>query len=198
MLAYTFLIIVGLMAVSYRIRNIPEEFSMTRELAVIKIIMIFQVFVYIFIVMIIYEKKTFDYKNAILDDLGDNPILSHSNYLYIISAFHFLIMIESGVLILRQTYKPNDIVPFPISMNVITSFQQAIVMPLPTNHFYMYLEDLPNYEEALIIFGLHADISIYNKMVEEMDEPESFEAAKQKAVEIFEDYITENCQFRVD
>ena len=198
MLAYTFLIIVGLMAVSYRIRNIPEEFSMTRELAVIKIIMIFQVFVYIFIVMIIYEKKTFDYKNAILDDLGDNPILSHSNYLYIISAFHFLIMIESGVLILRQTYKPNDIVPFPISMNVITSFQQAIVMPLPTNHFYMYLEDLPNYEEALIIFGLHADISIYNKMVEEMDEPESFDAAKQKAVEIFEDYITENCQFRVD
>ena len=106
-------------------------------------------------------------------------------------------MIESGVIILKQTYKPNEIIPFPISMNVINSFQQAILMPLPTNHFYMYLEDLHNYEEALIIFGLHADISIYNRMVEEIDDG-NYETCKQKAIEIFEDYITEDCNYRVD
>lgn len=43
-------------------------------------------------------------------------------------------------------------------------------MPLPANHFYMYLESLPNYEESLIVFGLFGDISIYNKMVEDAED----------------------------
>lgn len=66
-------------------------------------------------------------------------------------------------------------------------------MPLPTNHFYMYLENLPNFEEALIVFGLHADISIYNKMVEEAEEESKLEVCRIKAIEIFEDYIIEDC-----
>ena len=81
-----------------------------------------------------------------------------------------MILFETGLRILYQTYKPNNIVPFPISSDVINSFQQAILMPLPTNHFYFYLENLPNFEEALIVFGLHADISIYNKMVEDAED----------------------------
>lgn len=71
-------------------------------------------------------------------------------------------------------------------------------MPLPTNHFYSYLENLPNYEEGLIVFGLHADIIMYNKLVEDAEEEDDLEACRHKAIEIFEDYIIEDCQFRVD
>ena len=71
-------------------------------------------------------------------------------------------------------------------------------MPLPTNHFYMHLEQLPNFEESLIVFGLHADISIYNKMVEDAEEESDLEDCRIKAIEIFEDYIVEDCQYRVD
>lgn len=71
-------------------------------------------------------------------------------------------------------------------------------MPLPANHFYMYLESLPNYEESLIVFGLFGDISIYNKMVEDAEDESQLEACRIKAIEIFEDYIIEDCQYRVD
>ena len=73
-------------------------------------------------------------------------------------------------------------------------------MPLPTNHFYLWLESLPLYEEGLVIFGLHTDISLYNKMVEEAAEgtEEDHEQCRLHAIEIFEDYIVENCRFKVE
>lgn len=40
MLTYTFLFVVGFLIVSYKIRNLPEEFTMIRELAMIIIIII--------------------------------------------------------------------------------------------------------------------------------------------------------------
>ena len=46
----------------------------------------------------------------------------------------------------------------------------------------MYLENLPNFEESLIVFGLHADISIYNKMVEDAEEESDLEDCRIKAI----------------
>jgi hypothetical protein len=53
---------------------------------------------------------------------------------------------------------------------------------------------LEDFDEALIIFGLHADIRIYMRMY---DEREFFsrEMIHAKAVEIFEDYIVEDCKW---
>lgn len=53
MTIYTLLLILGFLFVAYRIKNIPEEFSMSRELAVIMVIIIFQFIVYLTIVMLI-------------------------------------------------------------------------------------------------------------------------------------------------
>ena len=80
MIAYTFIIVVGLLIVSYRIKNLPEEFSITRELAMIMIIVILQMIVYIIIVAMMYETNEFAIDNK-------DGILSGNRYLYFISAF---------------------------------------------------------------------------------------------------------------
>lgn len=67
-------------------------------------------------------------------------------------------------------------------------------MPTSMNHFYQYLQNLEEYNEALIIFGLHADIRIYMRMYEER-EFFTRENINHKAVQIFEDYIIEDCKW---
>jgi len=129
------------------------------------------------------------------DDNIGYTVFDDSRYIYFLIIFDFFIMFETGIHMLYKTYKPNEIIPFPINIDVINSFKLAIVMPLPTTHFYAYLESLLEYEEALIIFGLHADISMYNKMVEEDD---NYEDYKNKAVDIFEDYIIEDCNYQIE
>jgi len=139
-------------------------------------------------------KSDFNYQ-AMKDDFIGYTLLDESRYIYFLIMFDFFIMFETGIHMLYKTYKPNEIIPFPINLDVINSFKLAIVMPLPTTHFYAYLESLLEYEEALIIFGLHADISMYNKMVEE---EEDYEFCKEKAVEIFEDYIIDDCNYQIE
>jgi hypothetical protein len=102
----------------------------------------------------------------------------------------------SGVYTINMTYKPNEIIPFPINEDCISNFVVAIIMPTSMTHFYKYLENLKDYDEALIIFGLHADIRIYMRIY---DEKEFFtrDQIHSKAVEIFEDYIIEDCKWKI-
>ena len=52
----------------------------------------------------------------------------------------------------------------------IQNFDLAVIMPTPMVHFYWYLENcIDDYHEAFFIFGLHADIRSYMRMVEERD-----------------------------
>lgn len=169
---------------------------MARELAVIKIIIICQVIVYISIVLIVSSTNSFTIVDTILDNFDTFSVFDRSRYLYFIAAFQMMILFETGIRILHLSYKPSSsIMPFPISLDVINSFQQAILMPLSTNHFYLYLESLQNYEEALIIFGLHTDITLFNKMVEESAGGD-MEECRIMAIQIFEDYIVEDCRFQ--
>jgi len=93
-----------------------------------------------------------------------------------------------------MTYRPNEIIPFPINEDCISNFVVAIIMPTSMTHFYQYLSNLEDFDEALIIFGLHADIRIYMRMY---DEREFFnrDQIHSKAVQIFEDYIIEDCKW---
>lgn len=67
-------------------------------------------------------------------------------------------------------------------------------MPTSMTHFYQYLQNLPEYDEALIIFGLHADIRIYMRMYEQR-EMFTKEQIHSKALQIFEDYIIHDCKW---
>lgn len=78
--------------------------------------------VYVSIVMFIYTVNNFSIIDQILNGDGSNRIISNGNYLYIISSFQLLILFETGFRALYQTYKPNRIVPYPISLDVISSF----------------------------------------------------------------------------
>ena len=71
----------------------------------------------------------------------------------------------------------------------------AILQPTCLKHFYVYLDCLEDFREPLIIFSLHSDIVVYNNMVENK-EPE--EVLHRRAVEIFEEYIIENCRWQLD
>lgn len=96
---------------------------MTRELAFIKIIIISQVIVYISIVLFMYATNDFSVEDTILDEQdGTNTVLGSSRYLYFISAFQMMILFETGIRIIYQTFKPNNIVPFPINLDVISSY----------------------------------------------------------------------------
>ena len=82
--------------------------------------------------------------------------------------------------------------PYPLNEDCIHDFELASIHPTSFNHFYRYLDNLDEFWEPLIAFGLHSDILCYNDMVENgEDEAEIHE----KAVEIFEEYIIENCKW---
>lgn len=113
---------------------------------------------------------------------------------YIFIFFNFACMMISGMFLLRLSYQPNQIIPFPINEDCISNFVVAIIMPTSMTHFYQYLQNLDDYDEALIIFGLHADIRIYMRMYEER-EFFTRDQIHNKAVQIFEDYIIEDCKW---
>lgn len=96
-----------------------------------------------------------------------------------------------------MTYHPNQIIPFPINEDCISNFVVAIIMPTSMTHFYQYLQNLPDFDEALIIFGLHADIRIYMRMHDERQYLTK-EQIHAKAVQIFEEYIIEDCKWNMN
>ena len=177
----------------YKLKGIPREFSMVSEFVIILLILIFQIIIYLLILMFLYLENNDNVANLYRDDNGP-PYMDHSRYIYYITIFDLLIMLETGLHVLQKTYKPNEIVPFPINEDVIRSFDLAIIMPTSMTHFYAYLENLYEFNEALIIFGLHADIRQYIKMVE--DGMHTDIELHEKAVEIFEEYIIEDCKWK--
>ena len=75
-------------------------------------------------------------------------------------------------------------------------------MPLSVKHFYNWLEQQDDKHEALIIFGLHSEIRIYMQMCDDKEqnygygEKEWKQAEAKihaKALQIFEEYIIEDC-----
>jgi hypothetical protein len=76
----------------------------------------------------------------------------------------------SGIYLIWKTYQEDQIIPFPITEDCITNFEVAIIMPTSMTHFYSYLSRLPDCNEALIMFGLHADIRLYMRMIDPKDE----------------------------
>ena len=116
--------------------------------------------------------------------------------MYVMVAFEIAVLLITGANTLRNTFRPNQIIPFPINEDCISNFVVAIIMPTSMTHFYQYLQSLPDYDEALIIFGLHADIRIYMRMYEER-EFFTRDQIHSKAVQIFEDYIIDDCKWKV-
>jgi hypothetical protein len=78
-----------------------------------------------------------------------------------------LVIIYIGIIFIYDSYKLNELVPYPTNEDCILNFEQAIITPTTMKYFYEFLENSDDYKEGLIIFSLHADIRIYMQMLDE-------------------------------
>jgi hypothetical protein len=77
---------------------------------------------------------------------------------------------------LRASYSANAIIPFPINEECIKTLEMALLMPTSANYFYEYLETLCGSErnkDALVYFGLYADIRTYLRLLEDNADEET-------------------------
>lgn len=162
----------------YTMRKIPTEFSMMPELGDIAIIRLI--------------KMGFGYTILIWD--FDDMFYTNLIYILLYVFFDFLCLWRSGYKYFRETYSPNDIMPYPITKECISNFDLAIIMPTTVSHFYEFLQRHQEFKEALIMFGLHSDIRVYMAMNDESEYYSNKEIHDQ-AVHIFEDYIVEDCKW---
>jgi hypothetical protein len=87
---------------------------------------------------------------------------------------------------IKQSFSPNSIIPFPLNEECIKSLEMALLMPTSANYFYNYLENFCVDKEALIYFGLYADIRTYIRLFED-GEHETL--LRKHADQLFKDYI---------
>jgi hypothetical protein len=117
---------------------------------------------------------------------------TRSNNMQYLMAFRGLIFLYFSALSpVLLSYKSSSIIPFPINEECIKTLEMALLMPTSANYFYEYLETLCNSErskDALVYFGLYADIRGYLRMVEEKADQETL---KQSAKQIVRDYMGE-------
>jgi len=97
--------------------------------------------------------------------------ISSSNNLQYVMALRGLVLLwESAIKPLRASYSANSIIPFPINEECIKTLEMALLMPTSANYFYEYLETLCGQEknkDALVYFGLYADIRTYSRYLED-------------------------------
>ncbi|TNV86484.1 hypothetical protein FGO68_gene14214 [Halteria grandinella] len=171
-----------LMAFIYLLRKVQQEFSMTMELMTITVTQLAIGFLVFFIIIIDPETS----------------LNKTNNVQYIIIARGVLFLIVSAILPIRATYNPNSIIPFPINEECIKTLEMALLMPTSANYFYEYLETLCGSErnrDALVYFGLYADIRQYLREIEEGGEEQMVRAHAQQLID---DYIGDKRQWEVE
>ena len=85
------------------------------------------------------------------------------------------------MMLVCNSYKPNELVPYPANEDCILNFDLAIITPTTMKFFYDYLENCEEFKEGLIIYSLHSDIRIFMQMLDEKDSYSS-EDIKEKAI----------------
>lgn len=99
--------------------------------------------------------------------------MPHSNFVineyvqYIEILRGLVCLVFTGIIPIKKSYTANAIIPFPINEECIKSLEMALLMPTSANYFYNYLENYSDDKDALIYFGLYADIRQYLRMSED-------------------------------
>ena len=142
---------IALIVCIYSLRHVQDEFSINAELKIISLIWILSGFFHFF-VMILYPDSVLITSNSL-------------NYFQILRGF--LSLLVTAVIPIRKSYNPNSIIPFPINEECIKSLEMALLMPTSANYFYDYLENSCENKDALIYFGLYADIRTFLRLIED-------------------------------
>ena len=135
----------------YALRHVQDEFSINFELKIISVIWILTGFLLFFFMII-----------------EPHSMMIRSNNLnYIMIVRGLMCLLVTAILPILRSYNPNSIIPFPINEECIKSLEMALLMPTSANYFYDYLENSCENKDALIFFGLYADIRTYLRLIED-------------------------------
>jgi hypothetical protein len=148
-----------LMILLFMLRNIQEDFSLTGEFLIVTFMQLAVDFIIFFFL--------------IVDPTAG--ISSSNNLQYLMIVRGLVLLWITAIKPLRASYTSNAIIPFPINEECIKTLEMAMMMPTSANFFYEYLETLCGQErnkDALVYFGLYADIRTYLRMLEEGVEQE--------------------------
>eukprot|EP00347_Sterkiella_histriomuscorum_P012237 403369365 len=169
----------GLILCIYTLRHVQDEFSINFELKFISFIWIIFGF-FQFMIMIFFP---------------DSPIITTNSLNYFMVVRGLLSLLVTAVIPIKKSYNPNSIIPFPINEECIKSLEMALLMPTSANYFYDYLENSCENKDALIYFGLYADIRTFLRLIED---GESDFVLRSQAEQIFQDYIGEDKQWDIE
>lgn len=122
------------------------------------------------------------------------PIVTTEIVQYFSVVRGLLILYVTAIQPIRSTSNANAIIPFPLNEECIKSLEMALLMPTSANYFYEYLENQCEDKDALLYFGLYADIRTYIRYVEE-DEGEAL--LRKHADTIYKDYLLPNRQWNI-
>jgi hypothetical protein len=77
-----------------------------------------------------------------LDNITNNKLPSSTKYLYASVVLTFFIIVYSGIIFVYDSYRPNELVPYPTNEDCILNFDLAIINPTTMKFFYDYLENI--------------------------------------------------------
>ena len=182
-LVFNFVMDALLMILLFLLRNIQQDFSITREFFWVTTIQLSTDFIIFF--FLIVDPSAY--------------ISSSNNLSYLMVVRGLVLLWFTACEPLRGTFTSHAIIPFPINEECIKTLEMAMMMPTSANFFYEYLETLCGQErnkDALVYFGLYADIRTYMRLVEEKQDEAS---VRDHARQIIIDYVTpESRQWEVD
>lgn len=150
---YDFYEVFMLTCMIFYLRKVPSEFTLMKEISDVTFIRL--------------TKMGLGYILLIWD--FDDMYYTNLLYITLCVFFDFACFWRSSYKILEATYRPNDIMPYPITKECIENFDLAIIMPTTVSHFYEFLQRQKNFKEALIMFGIHSEIRIYMAMNDESE-----------------------------
>ena len=143
-----------LMGFIYLLRRIQTEFSMGWELLMVTVTQLIMGFVVYFYLVV----------------EPDSALNTGNGLQYVMLVRGLIFLWVTAVQPLRASFSPSSIIPFPINEECIKTLEMALLMPTSANYFYEYLETLCGSEkskDALVYFGLYADIRSYLRLIEE-------------------------------
>ena len=88
---------------------------------------------------------------------------------------------------IQKSYKPNQIIPFPLNQDCIESLESAMMMPASSQMFYEFINDLGDIR-GITLIALYADLRLYMNMCS--DQISGDEINKQALV-VYHDYVIE-------
>ena len=159
------------MAFIYLLRHVQDEFSINAELKIVTTVQVIVNFITFYLLIF----------------CADTPFNHTNNMLYVLVLRGLFLLVVTAMIPIKRSYNPNSIIPFPINEECIKSLEMALLMPTSANYFYDYLENNCENKDALIYFGLYADIRTYLRLIED---GESESVVRDFAEQIFKDYVS--------